>query len=342
MRHRLFLLLLLPAFVIFIGWTVTAAPPQQNAEPTATPALAPLVPQVIPPEARVYRIRLSNPAASGDNEFSGLAWYEDTLVLLPQFPDNFVYIIDKATILSTLGTNTTIEPARLPFHVHGELNIPGFQGYEAIAFYENTVYLTIESSSAGKMHSHLLAGTVGETGIELDVNTLIEIPQPVSVGNKADEAIIMVSNQPMTLLEWNSEPNPSPVAHLYSPESRTFAEIPFPPLPYRVTDATTMDEQGRFWVINYLSPTDGERKDTGFLEQLNYRGTHGGHSYIERLLELQLVDGEIVLLDDTPLYLRLDDEARNWEGIVRLDERGFILITDSYPGTVLAFVPFHG
>jgi hypothetical protein len=336
MRRSLMFLLSIIMFVSVVGLTVTA----QDAEPSPTPAIVPLVPQVIPPELRVINIPLTRPAASGDNEFSGLAWYGETLVLLPQFPDGFLYTLDKATILATIGINQLTEPATIAFRVNGELDIPGFQGYEAIAFYEDTVYLTIESSSGGRMHSHLITGTVSATGIEIDVNTLVEIPQPVSVGNKADESIIMVDAQPMTLLEWNGAPNTNPVAHLFAPESDTFTAIPFPLIPYRVTDATTMDEQGRFWVINYLSPVDGSRRDTGLLEQLNYRGTHRLYGHIERLLELQLVDGEIVVLDDVPLYLQLADDARNWEGIVRLDERGFLLITDSYPKTILAFVPF--
>jgi hypothetical protein len=336
MRRSLMFLFSIIMFIATVGLTVTA----QDAEPSPTPAIAPLVPQVIPPELPVIPIRLTRPAASGDSEFSGLAWYGETLVLLPQFPDGFLYTLDKATILATIGTSNTIEPTTIPFRVNGELDIEGFQGYEAIAFYENTVYLTIESASDGRMHSHLISGTVSETGIEIDVSTLVEIPQPVSVGNKADESIIMVDAQPMTLLEWNSAANTNPVAHLFAPESATFTEIPFPSIPYRVTDATTIDEQGRFWVINYLSPVDGSRRDTGLLEQLNYRGTHRLYGHIERLLELQLVDDEIVLLDDVPLYLQLADEARNWEGIVRLDDLGFLLITDSYPKTILAFVPF--
>jgi hypothetical protein len=31
--------------------------------------------------------------------------------------------------------------------------------------------------------------------------------------------------------------------------------------------------------------------------------------------------------------------GRNWEGLVRLDDRGFLLVTDLFPGTILGFVP---
>lgn len=40
-----------------------------------------------------------------------------------------------------------------------------------------------------------------------------------------------------------------------------------------------------------------------------------------------------------PIQLQLiDGVSRNWEGLVRLDERGFLLITDEFPETILAFV----
>jgi hypothetical protein len=39
--------------------------------------------------------------------------------------------------------------------------------------------------------------------------------------------------------------------------------------------------------------------------------------------------------------LQLSDEAaRNWEGVVRLEDRGFLLVTDTFPRTLLGFVPF--
>ena len=63
---------------------------------------------------------------------------------------------------------------------------------------------------------------------------------------------------------------------------------------------------------------------------------------IERLLELQITDQDtIIRTDSPPIYFELqsDDVCRNWEAIVRLDDKGFLVMTDQYPGTLLAFVP---
>jgi hypothetical protein len=48
----------------------------------------------------------------------------------------------------------------------------------------------------------------------------------------------------------------------------------------------------------------------------------------------------IQLVESAPLYLRLnlDGESRTWEGIVRLDDIGFLLVTDSFPRTIFGFV----
>jgi hypothetical protein len=44
---------------------------------------------------------------------------------------------------------------------------------------------------------------------------------------------------------------------------------------------------------------------------------------------------------EPPLQLQLlgDIAPRNWEGLVRLEQRGFLLVTDKYPMTFLGFVP---
>jgi len=63
---------------------------------------------------------------------------------------------------------------------------------------------------------------------------------------------------------------------------------------------------------------------------------------VERLLELQLTRHGIERTDKPPVLLQLLNRTtcRNWEGLVRLDQQGFLLMTDEYPAAILAFVPF--
>jgi len=61
---------------------------------------------------------------------------------------------------------------------------------------------------------------------------------------------------------------------------------------------------------------------------------------VERLIPLCYADGRLNLADRAPIQLQLVDAetSRNWEGIERLDDRGFLLVTDKFPGTELGFV----
>ncbi|MDX2472862.1 MAG: hypothetical protein QNL91_04080, partial [Candidatus Krumholzibacteria bacterium] len=105
-----------------------------------------------------------------------------------------------------------------------------------------------------------------------------------------------------------------------------------------------------FWVINYSYPAERAKLDPAPDPELLRFGdpdTFDAETCVERLLELRIVRtclrGDYIERTDTPpvnLTLRPDGQCRNWEAAVRLDERGFLLMTDKYPGTLLAFVPY--
>jgi hypothetical protein len=58
-------------------------------------------------------------------------------------------------------------------------------------------------------------------------------------------------------------------------------------------------------------------------------------------VEFRYTNAQISSTSRAPIQLELreDGRARNWEGLVRLDQRGFLLMTDKYPETILGFVP---
>ena len=58
-------------------------------------------------------------------------------------------------------------------------------------------------------------------------------------------------------------------------------------------------------------------------------------------VEFQYNEEGITRIDQPPIQLQLlPDDLRNWEGIVRLDDRGFLIVTDKFPETILGFVPY--
>ena len=116
-----------------------------------------------------------------------------------------------------------------------------------------------------------------------------------------------------------------------------------PAIEYRLTDASTPDADGAFWVLNYffwgdlikIKPAEDQlspgRDRFSLLPQ-----------QIERLVQLKITEHGIIPGDHTPIRLALavNGLARNWEALVTLDERGFLIATDKYPETILAFISY--
>jgi len=120
----------------------------------------------------------------------------------------------------------------------------------------------------------------------------------------------------------------------------TAGVIPFPNLEYRLTGATYAAD-GLIWVINKYAPREADV--TPLIDPLAERHgrgpTHSRFKHVERLVPLINRGTHLVLADRSPIQLVLDQEPRDWEGVAMLDQRGFLLVTDEHPTTLLGFVP---
>jgi len=161
--------------------------------------------------------------------------------------------------------------------------------------------------------------------------------------NKSDEALLVAGDHILTLHEANGAGvNDAPVAQRFHPNLEPAGSLPFPAVEYRITDATALDRDGRFWAINYYYPGEPELHSLqdSIANQYGRGATHTERDGVERVLEFELTEDRISLVDQPPIPLELlPDELRNWEGIARLDDRGFLLVTDKFPQTILGFVP---
>jgi hypothetical protein len=341
----------LPGYTTSDPISIQATEPLSKGSPPASGALAP------PIEQPVTSILLQGPAARSESEISGLAWYRDHLVLLPQYPkrggkgrDGSLWSIPKSDILAYLTGNISapLKPTSIPLDAGGiDKRIPGFEGFEAIVFLNDQVFLTIEAHGGASMRGYLIKGEISPdlSAIHLDPASLTENYLQANWVNSSDESILIATGEVLTLYELNGlELNPKPHATRFDTDLNLLGNIPYPRIEFRVTDATQLDDQLRFWVINYFFPGDQEQAtDQDLLAQQYGRGaTHAGSQIVERLVELQYSPQSITLVETPPIQLQLrsDGEARNWEGIVRLDEMGFLLVTDKYPETILGFVGF--
>lgn len=339
MKRLLYLLL---ATVLIPGcWRASTTIPKPNTD-------------LVSSEVPVFTIELSGPVSETKAEVSGMAWYGDWLVLLPQYPDRVndcLYALNRQDILDYLDRTDAqpLSPTAIVIDVPGLENLSGYEGFEAIVFDGNIAYATIEAKVGDSMQSYLLVGSIAPdlSTINFDAANFVVIPAATELTNYSDETLLLTDDRLFTIYEANGQNvNARPQAQQFSLDLEMLEPIAIPNIEYRVTDATTVNESGRFWVINCLFAGSIDKLDPVpdlLFEQHGIGQTHRAHlNTVERLVELQYGEKGITLTDTPPIQLQLEknsDDSRNWEGIVRLDGRGFLLVTDKFPGTLLAFVP---
>ena len=309
-------------------------------------------------EVRVQLLALAPPFNEPDMEYSALTWCGDKLLMVPQFPDRHApldhaqfYTLSKAEILDAIQHSDTTVLSPLPVLLkEGTVrSIPAkFEGYEAVVCDETDVWVTIEGvNSEGQHQAWLVRGQRAQIeeheGIKLDDQSVVSLPSYSKMHNMSEEALLKVGHNLISLHELNDARLGSPSqAYRYSSADKSLSTIPLSNLPYRITDSTKVDLHGRFWVINYLySGDDFSREANDPLgAQYGIGKTHQTNFNVERLVEFQYNENGVQRVNRAPIQLALEGlEGRNWEGIARLDDRGFLLITDRYPTTLFGFVP---
>jgi len=333
---------------------------------TSLPTLEPIIPPTMPPskppikpfaskETAVTEIPLSGPASERNAEISGMAWFGNWLILLPQYPnfgstsgDGCIFALPREDIIHYLNGELTdpLTPIEIPF-IAPDLSkkISGFEGYEAILFNENNAFLTMEASPTSGMTGYLVKGTMANdlSGLAIETGQFQEITSATGLPNKSDEALLLYNDKILTIHEANGQTvNPQPVATIFTLDLEPDGNIPMAQIEYRITDATEVDELGRFWAINYFFPGEPELNSNSdqIAESYGQGLTHITNTGVERLVEFQIQEDSITIVDNSPIQLELlPNDLRNWEGIVRLEGHGFLLVTDKFPQTILGFVP---
>ncbi len=308
-------------------------------------------------EVKIQQIKLKGKVSNRKSEISGLSWYKDNLILLPQFPNRFsnnkygeIYYIKKNRIIDFLSGKDTsaIEPMSFSINTNEFSNLFGKgSGFEAVTFHNNTAYFTIESFSFGKTVSYLIAGEVDsiKKRITLKRKSLTLIPNKLNIRNIGDESVLYFNNQIIPIYEANGKNvNPNPKVNLFDENYNIIKTIPFPNIEYRITDVTTVDSNNIFWAINYFYPGETQKLNPApdeLIKRFGIGKSQKKSEYIERLVKFRITKNKIELVNSAPIYIKLPgEEGRNWEGIARLNKKGFLIATDTYPKTILAFVKY--
>ncbi len=301
-------------------------------------------------EQTITLLPLQGPLVEPEAELSGLAWFNDVLILVPQYPhkwNNNLFGLYRSDIAEALaGTVPQLEPFPIPLSSAFPLRqLEGYEGLEAIAVDKDRVFLAVEARMRGYMQGYLLEGRIQEQGdslkVALDHFTVME-PQ-TRLMNQAYETLLFWQDRIIALYEANGiEVNPDRKALVYSTNLQPQSPWSMPVIEYRLTDATQPDQQGRFWAINFFWPGDKRLlpETDGLRDRWGEGPTHAQTEIVERIVAMQVSEGRIELVDIPPVEIALLDEvvARNWEGIVLWDEHGFLIVTDQFPTTLLAHV----
>ena len=308
-------------------------------------------------EQKVIEIQLEGEASFRDAELSGLALYKDYLILLPQFPYLFgdglngaVFYLPKQKVKRYINSKShlPLKPQKLILDATGleDFNKWG-SGYEGVIFDDEDVYFVLENYK-GKTEGYIVKGKINfdQKKIKLDAGSLKKVNIENILPNLSEEAITIFNGEIFTFHEINGvNVNQSPVAAKFSNDLNRQQLISFPRIEYRITDATNVAPDSTFWVINYLWEGDINQlkpQSDSLLQKYGVGKTHQKKYSVERLIKMKITSDTVKLVDEPPIYLELppNTPSRNWEGIAKLDNLGFLIVTDKFPYTILGFVAY--
>ncbi len=281
-------------------------------------------------------------------EISGLDWYGDKLIILPQYPGRYttnanahIYALNRQDIITHIqNPSGTLTPQPMRFYQESiETLIAGFEGFEGIAFAGDVFYVLAEYTNGTEIGSYIVKGEVINAGTEFHLlpATRQKILSQSGLTNLGDESIAVYGDSVLTFHEtYYSGSNPTRVVYQFAASDLSpQGALSFPDLTYRVADATRVHPDGSFWLVNTFFPLGGGLPTV----------------YFERLIEYQVTAGGIVQTDTEPIDLTMNHtppsafDQHNWEGLAELDGYGFLLITDPPSSTifdiVFGFVPYE-
>ena len=304
-------------------------------------------------EIKPIYIPIGGDVVNSSQEISGMDWYKDNLFLLPENLNGYVFCINKHILDLKINNNDTskIIPKKIKFNTPDYKKIiPGFDSFESIAFRGYEVYITIEIKFPDSMSCVLVRGHIDEKSLEITIpeQTFTTLDVPTYVDNLSYESLVIKNEKVYALFEANGD---SIISESYAVSvtvpGNKVNKHPITNINYRITDATKIDKNDRFWAINYFFPRDKKdlkpSKDL-LIKKYGQGPTHSLSERVERLVEYKIKNDRIVLTNNPHIEIKLEGEkiSRKWEALARYDNKGFLIATDKYPkpNTILAYIPY--
>ena len=290
----------------------------------------------------IQEIKLKGLITDPKQEISGMDWYNNNLFLLPENLGGYLFTVTKNEVQNQLASiKEVIEPTKTIFNTPNYSKIiPGFDGFEALAFEGDNVYVTIEAGQNDMMTSYIVWGSINPNSYEITIpeSNIKKFDTPIQIDNMSYESIIYHKNNLLLMYEANgSNLRKNPYQLSVSLNDFSMNKIKGSNIEYRITDATKV-KKNKFWAINYYWPGDKKSLNPG-IDKLSKDKKANSSKTIERLVEFKIKKNRISLTNKKPIELTLEEGAsRNWESIVRFGRSGFLIATDKHPRMILAFL----
>ena len=303
-------------------------------------------------------------AINGVNEeFSGMAWSQNRLYLLPQYggfketlmdgkfsiysllADSIAGVIDgKDSALTSYRILTVKNLDKLPNAIKNQ-----YQGFEAITIVKNQVFLAIETADEFN-YCFILKGSLNTQQNEIIIDPLnfIAIKRYPYISNAGFESLTYLPGKKklMAMFEFNGMPDGGVGFLIDTALKSPPKKINVPFLPFRLTD-TEVNSRGRVYGLNYYWEGDYDsylnnillRNQENEIKKMipDFGGSLKTNSYARIVTKKRWNSKkweQVVSLDGTKL---------NWEGLA-LFRNGALIITDANRSnklyTTLAFVTF--
>lgn len=311
-----------------------------------------VAPDPVSLEREIVLLPISGQLGLPEVELSGLAWHGDTLVLLPQYPHKWghsLFGLRRADLASAIKNpdGAPLEPFLIPLKGSEKLDeaLEGYEGLEAVAFVDDQAYLLSEANMKTHMQGYILTGRVEEVpkAIQLDLGSVQTLFPQSRFMNQAYEALLPLNADIAAIFEANGRHvNEQPRLLTFGRQLEPRAMLSMAAVEYRLTDATALNEAGEFWMLNFhwpgsrslMPPTDP------IAEKWGEGPSQADSDIVERILKFKVTEAGVQLTEDPPLEFQLLNGvvARNWEGIALWGSDGFLVVTDQFPTTLLAYV----
>ncbi|OON65866.1 hypothetical protein B0919_22825 [Hymenobacter sp. CRA2] len=296
----------------------------------------------------VQPLTLPQELADKNNQFSGLYRHGNQLLLLSESrlqerAEAKVYAVDLASVDAQLRDKSVALRYRKyairglePLRARMDSACQHYEGLEAITLVDNTVYLTVETTTPSA-YGYLLRGALDEGGgsITLEPKYLVPVPKPAltngaHISNAGFEALTSYNRDVLLLFEYNYFAHDNYAYRL--PAGAATHDVPhFVPvarLPFRLTDLV-YEGNNRFVGINYFYKGDDDSEYRTPAEDANTKLIQAGTGYknYSRLIRLEYKKDRLTW---KPLFeLPAEYQSYNLEGIAAYNG-GYFLINDKY------------